>query len=50
MKKENENIHRHIINEDYKALKKKQNQHFEVSGKKPSHYLNYKIIQPLSNN
>jgi hypothetical protein len=33
MKKENENIHRHIINEDYKALKKKQNQHFEVSGK-----------------
>ena len=33
MKKENENIHRHIINEDYRALKKKQNQHFEVSGK-----------------
>ena len=33
MKKENENIHRYIIKEDYRALKKKQNQHFEVSGK-----------------
>jgi hypothetical protein len=33
MKKENENIHLHIIKEDYRTLKKKQNEHFEVSGK-----------------
>ena len=33
MKKENENIHLHIINEDYKDKKKKQTQHFESSGK-----------------
>lgn len=33
MKKQNKNIFSHIIEEDYKAKKQKQNEHFEVSGK-----------------
>ena len=33
MKKENENIHLHIIYEDYKAIKNKQKNHFDISEK-----------------
>jgi hypothetical protein len=33
MKKDNEDIHLHIINEDYKTIKNKRNHHFDVSGK-----------------
>jgi hypothetical protein len=33
MKKQNKNIFSHIIEEDYRAKKQKQNEHFEISGK-----------------
>ncbi len=33
MKKEKENIHFHIISEDYKAKKNKQNQHWDILSK-----------------